>query len=245
MSNIQFQDEQGVRIITINRPEKRNALNLEMYTQLTEYLIQGESDNGINAFLLKGEGDCFTSGNDVADFLKNSDLGPDHPAFKFLFSLLDLTKPLVAAVSGPAVGIGTTLLLHCDLIYADNTAKFQLPFVNLALVPEAGASLLLPRLVGQAKASELLLLGEAFDAQSALSIGLINDLLPSDKLMSHALNQSIKLAKKPPQALRASRRLIRGDKAPIREQMLKELEEFAIRLQSDEAKAQFNAFLSR
>ncbi|CAM3932641.1 enoyl-CoA hydratase [Shewanella aquimarina] len=245
MSNIQFQDEQGVRIITINRPEKRNALNLEMYTQLTEYLIQGESDNGINAFLLKGEGDCFTSGNDVADFLKNSDLGPDHPAFKFLFSLLDLTKPLVAAVSGPAVGIGTTLLLHCDLIYADNTAKFQLPFVNLALVPEAGASLLLPRLVGQAKASELLLLGEAFDAQSALSIGLINDLLPSDKLMSHALNQSIKLAKKPPQALRASRRLIRGDKAPIREQMLKELEEFAIRLQSDEAKAQFNAFLSK
>lgn len=245
MSNIQFQDEQGVRIITINRPEKRNALNLEMYTQLTEYLIQGESDNGINAFLLKGEGDCFTSGNDVADFLKNSDLGPDHPAFKFLFSLLDLTKPLVAAVSGPAVGIGTTLLLHCDLIYADNTAKFQLPFVNLALVPEAGASLLLPRLVGQAKASELLLLGEAFDAQSALSIGLINDLLPSDKLMSHALTQSIKLAKKPPQALRASRRLIRGDKAPIREQMLKELEEFAIRLQSDEAKAQFNAFLSR
>ncbi|MCG9722406.1 enoyl-CoA hydratase [Shewanella sp. Isolate7] len=245
MSNIQFQDEQGVRIITINRPEKRNALNLEMYTRLTEYLIQGESDNGINAFLLKGEGDCFTSGNDVADFLKNSDLGPDHPAFKFLFTLLDLTKPLVAAVSGPAVGIGTTLLLHCDLIYADNTAKFQLPFVNLALVPEAGASLLLPRLVGQAKASELLLLGEAFDAQSALGMGLINHLVPGDELVKHALVQSLKLAQKPPQALRASRRLLRGDKAPIREQMLKELEEFAVRLQSDEAKAQFNAFLRK
>ncbi|KIO38377.1 enoyl-CoA hydratase [Shewanella sp. cp20] len=245
MSNIQFQDEQGVRIITINRPEKRNALNLEMYTRLTEYLIQGESDNGINAFLLKGEGDCFTSGNDVADFLKNSDLGPDHPAFKFLFTLLDLTKPLVAAVSGPAVGIGTTLLLHCDLIYADNTAKFQLPFVNLALVPEAGASLLLPRLVGQAKASELLLLGEAFDAQSALEMGLINQLVPGDELVNHALAQSLKLAQKPPQALRASRRLLRGDRAPIREQMLKELEEFAVRLQSDEAKAQFNAFLRK
>ncbi|QYJ90547.1 MULTISPECIES: enoyl-CoA hydratase [Shewanella] len=245
MSNIQFQDEQGVRIITINRPDKRNALNLEMYARLTEYLIQGESDNGINAFLLKGEGDCFTSGNDVADFLKNSDLGPNHPTVRFLFTLLDLTKPLVAAVAGPAVGIGTTLLLHCDLVYADNTAKFQLPFVNLALVPEAGASLLLPRLVGQTKASELLLLGEAFDAHSALSMGLINDLLPSDELMSHALSQSIKLAKKPPQALRASRRLIRGDSELIREQMQKELEEFAIRLQSDEAKAQFNAFLSR
>lgn len=245
MSNIQFQDEQGVRIITINRPDKRNALNLEMYARLTEYLIQGESDNGINAFLLKGEGDCFTSGNDVADFLKNSDLGQNHPTVRFLFTLLDLTKPLVAAVAGPAVGIGTTLLLHCDLVYADNTAKFQLPFVNLALVPEAGASLLLPRLVGQTKASELLLLGEAFDAHSALSMGLINGLLPSDELMSHALSQSIKLAQKPPQALRASRRLIRGDSELIREQMQKELEEFAVRLQSDEAKAQFNAFLSR
>ncbi|MFV7772329.1 enoyl-CoA hydratase [Shewanella marisflavi] len=245
MSTIQFQDEQGVRIITINRPDKRNALNLEMYTRLTEYLIQGESDNGINAFLLKGEGDCFTSGNDVADFLKNSDLGPNHPTFKFLFTLLDLTKPLVAAVAGPAVGIGTTLLLHCDLVYADNTAKFQLPFINLALVPEAGASLLLPRLVGQTKANELLLLGEPFDAQSAQAMGLINQTVPSDELMSHALAQSIKLAQKPPQALKISRQLLRGDKALIREQMLKELEEFALRLQSDEAKAKFKAFLSK
>ncbi|QDF74116.1 MULTISPECIES: enoyl-CoA hydratase [Shewanella] len=245
MSTIQFQDEQGVRIITINRPDKRNALNLEMYTRLTEYLIQGESDNGINAFLLKGEGDCFTSGNDVADFLKNSDLGPNHPTFKFLFTLLDLTKPLVAAVAGPAVGIGTTLLLHCDLVYADNTAKFQLPFINLALVPEAGASLLLPRLVGQTKANELLLLGEPFDAQIAQAMGLINQTVPSDELMNYALAQSIKLAQKPPQALKISRQLLRGDKALIREQMLKELEEFALRLQSDEAKAKFKAFLSK
>lgn len=245
MSTIQILDEQGVRIITLNRPEKRNALNLDMYNQLTEYLIQGESDNGINAFLIKGQTDCFTSGNDIADFLKNSNLGPEHPAFKFLFTLLDLNKPIVAAVTGAAVGIGTTLLLHCDLVYADNSAKFQLPFVNLALVPEAGASLLLPRLVGPQKAAELLLLGESFNAESALSMNIVNQVLPSEQLFDHALNQAIKLAQKPPQALQASRRLMRYDIEVVRSQMQQELAAFAQRLQSDEAKAQFTAFLNK
>ncbi|QYJ86734.1 enoyl-CoA hydratase [Shewanella mesophila] len=245
MSTIQIQDEQGVRIITINRPDKRNALNLDMYTQLTEYLIQGESDNGINAFMIKGQTDCFTSGNDVADFLKNSNLGPDHPAFKFLFTLLDLDKPIVAAVTGAAVGIGTTLLLHCDLVYADNSAKFQLPFVNLALVPEAGASLLLPRLVGPQKAAELLLLGESFNADDAYQMNLVNKIIPSDSLFDYAKTQAIKLAQKPPQALQASRKLMRYDQEIVRAQMNKELKEFAIRLQSDEAKERFQAFLNR
>ncbi|GIU18082.1 enoyl-CoA hydratase [Shewanella colwelliana] len=245
MSTVQIQDEQGVRIITINRPEKRNALSLEMYTQLTEYLIQGESDNGINAFMIKGQNDCFTSGNDVADFLKNSDLGPEHPAFTFLFTLLDLKKPVVAAVTGPAVGIGTTLLLHCDLVYADNKAKFQLPFVNLALVPEAGASLLLPRLMGQQKAAELLLLGESFDAAKAHTLNIINAVVDSENLIEFSLSQAIKLASKPPQALQASRQLMRDDIEVVRAQMQKELKQFAIRLQSDEAKAQFRAFLSK
>ncbi|MGL4900792.1 MAG: enoyl-CoA hydratase-related protein, partial [Shewanella sp.] len=148
MSHIQVQDDQGVRIISFNRPEKRNALDLNMYKLLTEYLIAGEADNDIRAFMLHGQHNCFTSGNDVADFLKNSELDQNHPTVRFLFCLLELKKPLVAAVSGAAVGIGTTLLLHCDLVYADSSAKFQLPFVNLALVPEAGASLLLPELVG-------------------------------------------------------------------------------------------------
>ncbi|WP_110457159.1 enoyl-CoA hydratase [Shewanella algidipiscicola] len=245
MSTIQIQDEQGVRIITLNRPEKRNALNLDMYNQLTEYLIQGDSDNGINAFLIKGQTECFTSGNDIADFLKNSNLGPEHPAFKFLFALLDLNKPIVAAVTGAAVGIGTTLLLHCDLVYADNSAKFQLPFVNLALVPEAGASLLLPRLVGPQKAAELLLLGESFNAESALSMNIVNQVLPNEQLFDYALNQAIKLAQKPPQALQASRRLMRYDIEAVRSQMQQELEAFALRLQSDEAKAQFTAFLNK
>lgn len=116
MSHIQVQDDQGVRIISFNRPDKRNALDLNMYKQLTEYLIEGEADNDIRAFMLHGQDNCFTSGNDIADFLKNSDLGPNHPAVRFLFCLLELKKPLVAAVSGSAVGIGTTVLLHCVIL---------------------------------------------------------------------------------------------------------------------------------
>lgn len=245
MSTIQVRDDNGVRIITFNRPEKRNALNLQMYTQLTEYLIQGESDNEIRAFMFRGQAQCFTSGNDVADFLKNSNLGVDHPAFKFLFCLLDLKKPVVAAVTGAAVGIGTTLLLHCDLVYADNTAKFQLPFVKLALVPEAGASLLLPQVVGHVKAAELLMLGESFDAKSAHQYGLINDVMTNEDIFEFSLNQAKKLAQQPPISLQTTKQLMRYNKEAIRAQMKKELVEFGARLASDEAKSRFAAFLKK
>ena len=245
MSNIQVQDVQGVRVIRLNRPDKRNALDLDMYKQLTEYLIEGEADNDIRAFMLRGDNNCFTSGNDVADFLKNSDLGPNHPAVRFLFCLLELKKPMVAAVAGSAVGIGTTVLLHCDLVYADHTAKFQLPFVNLALVPEAGASLLLPELIGYQKAAELLLLGEPFDAATAHSLNMINAIIPSDELFEHALNQAQKLAAQPPQALQMTRQLMRPHKSRVQHQMHQELEQFGVRLRSDEAKAKFQAFLKK
>lgn len=245
MSTIQVKDENGVRIITFNRPDKRNALNLQMYTQLTEYLIQGESDNEIRAFMFRGQAQCFTSGNDVADFLKNSNLGVDHPAFRFLFCLLDLKKPMVAAVTGAAVGIGTTLLLHCDLVYADNTAKFQLPFVKLALVPEAGASLLLPQVVGHVKAAELLMLGESFDAKSAHQYGLINDVIANEDIFEFSLNQAKKLAQQPPISLQTTKQLMRYNKEEIRAQMEKELVEFGARLASDEAKSRFAAFLKK
>ncbi|GIU07061.1 enoyl-CoA hydratase [Shewanella sp. c952] len=245
MSTIQVKDDNGVRIITFNRPDKRNALNLQMYTQLTEYLIQGESDNEIRAFMFRGQAQCFTSGNDVADFLKNSNLGVDHPAFRFLFCLLDLKKPVVAAVTGAAVGIGTTLLLHCDLVYADNTAKFQLPFVKLALVPEAGASLLLPQVVGHVKAAELLMLGESFDAKSAHQYGLINDVIANEDIFEFSLNQAKKLAQQPPISLQTTKQLMRYNKEAIRAQMEKELVEFGARLASDEAKSRFAAFLKK
>lgn len=245
MSKILVKDLDGVRVISFNRPEKRNALDLDMYSQLTEYLMQGESDNDIRAFLLTGEANCFTSGNDVADFLQNSELGPNHPAVRFLYCLLELKKPVVAAVSGSAVGIGTTLLLHCDLVYADNSAKFQLPFVNLALVPEAGASILLPELVGYQKAAELLLLGEPFDAETALSFRLINALCPADALQQTALDKARKLASQPPQALQQTRQLMRPHKHRVQHQMHLELEAFGERLRSDEAKARFQAFLTK
>lgn len=245
MSKILVKDAGGVRHLSFNRPEKRNALDLDMYRQLTEYLMQGESDNDIRAFLISGESNCFTSGNDVADFLKNSDLGPNHPAVRFLYCLLELKKPMVAAVSGSAVGIGTTLLLHCDLVYADASAKFQLPFVNLALVPEAGASMLLPELVGYQKAAELLLLGDAFDANTALSLGLINAVESPEALLGNAMAKAVRLASQPPEALQQTRQLMRPHKHRIQHQMHLELEAFGERLKSDEAKARFQAFLGK
>ncbi|SUI93682.1 enoyl-CoA hydratase-related protein [Shewanella morhuae] len=245
MSHIQVQDDQGVRIISFNRPDKRNAFDLNMYKQLTEYLIEGEADNDIRAFMLYGKNNCFTSGNDIADFLKNSDLGPNHPAVRFLFCLLELKKPLVAAVSGAAVGIGTTVLLHCDLVYADSTAKFQLPFVNLALVPEAGASLLLPELVGYQKAAELLLLGESFNAQTAHRLNMINEIVADEELFSYAYRRQKKLANQPPQALQITRQLMRPHKTAYNTKCIKNLEQFSARLKSDEAKSRFQAFLKK
>ncbi|WP_299491200.1 enoyl-CoA hydratase-related protein [uncultured Shewanella sp.] len=245
MSKIQVKDVNGVRVLILNRPEKRNAIDLEMYTQLTEYLIQGNSDNDIRAFMIRGQVDCFTAGNDLKDFLKHTDIDPQHPAFRFLFTLLDITKPIVAAVAGAAVGIGTTLLLHCDLVYADKSAKFQLPFVHLALVPEAASSLLLSQIVGPQKAAELLLLGDSFDTEAAHKLNIINEILPSETLFDFAFTQASKLASMPPQAMQASRRLMRSNNDAIRAQMHAELEEFSTRLKSDEAKTRFHAFLNK
>ena len=243
MSDIEVQDDAGVRIIRFNRPKKRNALNIHMYQQLTEYLIEGEADNKINAFLLCGSHQCFTSGNDIADFLEHTNLNSNHPTVRFLFFLLELKKPIVAAVSGPAIGIGTTLLLHCDLIYADMTAKFQLPFVDLSLVPEAGSSLLLPQLIGHPKAAELLLLGDPFDAKTALDLKLINDIIDEQKLENYALEKAKRLARKPAEALQLTRQLMRKNKHKLQHQMYMELEHFEKQLNSEDAKKHFKSFL--
>ncbi|MBR9727661.1 enoyl-CoA hydratase-related protein [Shewanella intestini] len=245
MSLIQVCDAQGVRVISFNRPEKRNAFNLEMYQQLTEYLIQGEADNNIRAFMFKGSETCFTAGNDIADFLQSGTLDNHHPTVKFLLTVLSISKPMVAAVSGAAVGIGTTLLLHCDLVYADSTAKFQMPFVQLALVPEAASSYLLPQLVGHQKAAELLLLGEPFSAKTANELNIINAIIDTVSVGDFALQQAKKLAALPPQSMQASRKLLRHNQQAVKEQMEKELIEFDVRLQSNEAKVRFNAFLKK
>ncbi|MFQ6371630.1 enoyl-CoA hydratase [Shewanella sp. YIC-542] len=245
MTTIQVLDTQGVRVLTFNRPEKRNAIDLNMYQQLTEYLIQGDSDNGIGAFLLCGNQDCFTSGNDVAEFLQHPDLGPEHPAVRFLYCLTELKKPLLAAVSGSAVGIGTTLLLHCDLVYADDSARFKMPFVDLSLIPEAGATMLLPRLTGYQKAAELLLLGNSFDARQACEYGLVNQVLPGPELTDFALQQASIIAAKPPQAVQQTKALMRMGKADLQQQMQRELDCFAKQLQSPKAKEMFLKFLQR
>ncbi|MCL1078318.1 enoyl-CoA hydratase [Parashewanella spongiae] len=244
MSSLLINDSNGVRTIRFNRPDKRNAIDLEMYKQLTEYLIQGEADNEIRVFLFTGTDDCFTSGNDIADFIKNSDLKNDHPAVRFLYCLLELKKPIVAAVSGAAVGIGTTMLLHCDLVYAAPSAKFQLPFVNLALVPEAAASLLLPELVGHQKSAELLLLGEAFSAEQAHNFGLVNQVIGEKELHQFSLKRAEQLAAQPADAVQATRMLMRPNKSRIQHQMHQELEIFSECLKSEEAKKRFKTFLS-
>lgn len=245
MSNIEVKDDKGVRIIRFNRPDKRNALTLDMYRQLTEYLIEGEADNAIKAFMFCGENHCFTSGNDIRDFLSNGELGPTHPAVRFLFCLLELKKPVVAAVSGAAVGIGTTLLLHCDLVYADDTSQFQLPFVNLALVPEAGASMLLPQLVGYQKAAELLLLGDPFNAKTAKELGIVNEIVDADRLFEHVFEISVRLAAKPTNAVQLTKKLMRVSRSKLQHQMYLELEHFGSQLKSEEARERFQAFLSR
>lgn len=243
MPMINLSDSDGVRIIEFNRPEKLNALNLEMYQQLTAALLAADDDANINVIMLCGSEHCFTAGNDVSDFLSSSKLTAEHPAIQYLFTLVNLKKPLVAAVSGAAIGIGTTMLLHCDLVFADTRAEFQLPFVDLALVPEAGASMLLPQLIGYPRAAELLLTGERFSAMQARGYRLINDVISDDELFEHTLAKAKLIASKPPIAVQQTKALLKPWKAELSAHMQRELACFGERLQSDEAKQIFQQFL--
>src|SRR5690606_28346219 len=186
--------------LTFNRPDMRNALNTDLYRALTQALRQATQDDAIRALLIQAQRDCFTAGNDLADCMGKSSLDADDPILQFLHTLADFPKPVIAAVGGPAVGIGTTLLLHCDLVYLGDNARLQLPFVELGLVPEFASSLLLPRAVGHLKAAELLLLAEAIDADEALRLGLANRVVAADELLALARDQGLKLAAKPPKA---------------------------------------------
>ena len=176
---ILLEREGGLLTLRLNRPDKKNALTRAMYSQLGAALQQADTDPEINAVLITGSLQCFTAGNDIADFLQEPPSDLDSPVFQFMRSLLECRKPVVAAVAGAAVGIGTTLLLHCDLVYVSADAKLRMPFVNLGLCPEFGSSLILPRLLGQAKAAELLLLGEAFTGEQAAAWGIASQALPS------------------------------------------------------------------
>ena len=239
--------EEGVLRVCIHRPDKKNALTLTMYAALTVALNEANQDAAIRAVVLTGSGDSFSSGNDIADFLAAPPAGEDSPVFQFLAALRQFDKPLIAAVNGLAVGIGVTMLLHCDLIYARAGITLVMPFVNLGLCPEGGSSLLLPRLIGYPRAAELLLLGEPFGAEQALEWGLINGIgADADATLELALSKAQRLARQPAAAVRMAKRLLKRNEAEtLRETIALEGRHFIELLNSPEAAAALRAFVER
>lgn len=236
----------GVLRVELNRPEKKNAITIAMYQALGDALQSASGERGVRAVLIHGRPEIFSSGNDVADFLADPPRGEDFAPFRFLRVLSHFDKPLVAAVSGAAIGIGTTLLLHCDLVYAAAGTRFQLPFASLGLAPEAASSLLLPRLAGWQKAAELLMLGEPFTAEAAHGIGLVNRVVAPEALLETATAAARALAAKPPAALRATKALMKQALiAEVDDTMAREIREFMERLRSPEAREAFSAFLEK
>ena len=238
--------EAGVLTLTFNRADKKNALTQAMYATLHEELQQAAGDDAVRVVVLQGQQDLFSSGNDVSEFLQRPPGGLDTPVFHFLRTLADFPKPVLAAVGGPAVGIGTTMLLHCDLVYCGDNALFSLPFVNLGLSPEAGSSLLLPLRVGPALAAEMLYFGEPFAADDALSMGLVNRVLPPGQLLDYAQAQARKLAAKPSASLVSTKQLLRkGQRDAVQAAIADEAWQFARMLQGPAAKEAFRAFLEK
>jgi enoyl-CoA hydratase/carnithine racemase len=237
--------EQILRI-TINRPEKMNALTPAMYDGLADAIAYADGDPDIRVILLQGAGGCFTSGNDLHDFMTSPPTGEESPVFRFLQAISGARKPIVAGVLGPAVGVGTTMLLHCDLVWAGAGARFELPFVNLGLSPEAAASLLLPQLAGHQRAAEMLLLGEPFGAERAREIGLVNAVLPDGEVLQQVWALARKLAQKPPASVRLTKALLKsvGHRA-VAETIAEEGRHFLQRLSSPEAKEAFAAFFEK
>jgi enoyl-CoA hydratase/carnithine racemase len=216
-----------------------------MYAAIADLLEEAEQDLSIRAIIFTGSGDAFTSGNDIQDFLNNPIRDDSAPVFRVLHGLAKSTVPLIAAVNGMAIGIGTTMLMHCDFVYTVPDAKFHMPFVNLALVPEAASSLLLPRQVGYRKAAEMLLLGDPFDSETASQSGIVNEIVRPEQLLARARETAEKLADKPPQALRESKALMRRASEEISDRISAEITTFSQRLASPEAKEVFAAFLEK
>jgi len=243
--HVQVTTAERITTIRFDRPEKKNAITLDMYAALYAALETAAGDPAVRAVVLAGSRECFTAGNDLGDFMRAAEGGGSKVTAPtdFLRTIATFEKPIVAAVAGVAIGIGTTMLLHCDLIYAAPNARFKTPFVDLALVPEAGSSILLPALVGARRAAQLLLLGEQLDAQTALAWGLINAVVEDPDAAAAAA--AGKLATQPPGALRATRALTRPSRESVLEAMRVEGEAFVERLRSPEAMEAFQAFLTR
>ena len=246
MSDILSHHEGGVLTLTFNRVERKNSINVAMYDTLARALEQAAADAATRVVLLQGHETVFSAGNDIEDFLKNQPSTQDSPVFRFLHGIATFPKPLLAAVCGPAVGVGTTLLLHCDLVYAGDNAAFSMPFVNLGLVPEAASSLLVPRMFGQHRAAEALLLGEPFMAEAALEVGLVNRVLPPTECNAYAAAQARKLAAKPLSSLMLTKQLLKGEQqAEVLRRMDEEGAHFARMLGEPAAREAMTAFMQK
>jgi len=237
----------GIQTIRFNRPDKKNALTSAMYAIIADAMDQAEETGDIRANLFLGLPEIFTAGNDIMDFLavSQSSGGLNEPVVRFLNALGSTQTPMVAAVDGLAIGIGTTMLLHCDMVYASPRAMFKTPFLDLALLPEAGSSLLGPRLMGQSWAFELLALGEPFDANRAREAGFVNAVVDTDQLEETARATAAKIAAKPPEAMRIARALLRGERQDVLARIREEGDHFGERLTSAEAKEAFMAFMEK
>jgi len=236
----------GVMTLTLQRPEKKNALTGAMYDALSDALVEAETDTSVRVILFQGDGDSFTAGNDLADFASQAkgESSVDSPAHRFIEIVSKVTKPLVAAVHGNAVGVGTTMLLHCDLVYLADNARLITPFVNLALVPEAASSWLLPLRIGHARAYAMFALGEPMEAAAALACGLANAVLPQSELRKRAHDAAIALTKRPAGSLSLTKKLMR-DHQRIAAQIAEEGQLFKERLKTPEAREAFAAFAER
>jgi enoyl-CoA hydratase/carnithine racemase len=246
MSDILVHAEAGVLTLTLNRLERKNSITSDMYAALADGIARAQDDASVRVVVIQGHETVFCAGNDIGDFLNKPPAGEDSPVFRFLRAIAGFPKPLVAAVCGPAVGIGTTMLLHCDLVYAGDNAAFSLPFVNLGLCPEAASSLLVPQMLGYHRAAEALMLGEPFFAEAAMEVGLVNRVVPPMEANGYANAQARKLAAKPLTSLVATKRLMKkGQQQAVLRQMDDEGESFRELLQAPAAKEAFTAFMEK
>ena len=246
MSDILTHQDAGVLTLTFNRVERKNSINVAMYDALATALEKAAGDSATRVVVIQGHETIFSAGNDIEDFLKNKPAGMDSPVFRFLRGIATFPKPLVAAACGPAVGVGTTLLFHCDLVYAGDNAAFSMPFVNLGLVPEAASSLLVPQMFGYHRAAEALLLGEPFMAEAALEVGLVNRVVPPSEANALAQAQARKLAAKPLSSLIATKQLMKGgQQKAVLERMGEEGAQFGRMLGEPAAREAMTAFMEK
>lgn len=246
MPEILIDTSVGVMTITLNRVNKKNSITTAMYAAMADALAMADADAAVRVVVFQGHETIFSAGNDIGDFLNAKPSTPDSPVFHFLRGIASFSKPLVAAVCGPAVGIGTTMLFHCDLVYAGDNAAFSMPFVNLGLCPEAASSLLVPQMMGYHRAAEALLLGEPFLAEAAMEVGLVNRVVPPAEANAVAQLQARKLATKPLSSLIETKRLMKkGQMAQVLAQMTDEGASFGRLLGQPAAREAFTAFMEK